>query len=532
MKNKKRKLNSKFSTMTNEFELIKIRDFYLENKKHIFITAFFILFTYGIKIFNVTFSIDTEAIISVPDSLYSAWLSMGRYGAILIKIIAGTKWFNPYVAAFMLPIGLLFSTMIWGYLFCCFKPKREQGNLPIWVFSSIFITAPIISEQASFLLQAYEVSIAYGLIGLALIFLFKAILQNERKFYLFSIILSVIGFATYQAMILLYIAGVVASFVLLLNRLEKTEKNGYYYWLIIFKLIISFASSYIIYITINKIILSIFKLTTPSYIEGQMIWGNEPVIDTIKSVLKHILTIFQGTGRDYSYLLTFLTIAIIIMIIYKIKNYKKNNYIYILSMLFLLTCPFLMTIVLGATPSPRTEVNVPFVTGFLAMFLIDVCQKKHFVEKFRIYKFAMVVIFIISMGQGQISTRMYYTEYVRYQEDVMLATKISDRVDQLNLGECPEAPVIFIGAINAKRNESTLKSEDIQYLGKSFFEVGISTSHGTFIIQNFLKTLGIVYQYASQEQFGIAEQESVKMGIWPNTDSIKYTQGIIIVRLS
>ena len=60
----------------------KFREYYQTNRRSIGIAGIFLIIAYGIKMFQIMFSHDTEAIISVPDSLYDSWMTMGRYGLI------------------------------------------------------------------------------------------------------------------------------------------------------------------------------------------------------------------------------------------------------------------------------------------------------------------------------------------------------------------------------------------------------------------------------------------------------------------
>ena len=59
-----------------------VREFLNDHKYSWWIMGLFLFAAYGIKVFNVSISHDTEAIMAVPDSLYRSWLSMGRFGLI------------------------------------------------------------------------------------------------------------------------------------------------------------------------------------------------------------------------------------------------------------------------------------------------------------------------------------------------------------------------------------------------------------------------------------------------------------------
>ena len=67
----------------------KIYNYVMKNIFAIIISAGFIVVVYGIKLCVPSTSIDNEAVISVRDSIYFAWLSMGRIGLVGLKKICG-----------------------------------------------------------------------------------------------------------------------------------------------------------------------------------------------------------------------------------------------------------------------------------------------------------------------------------------------------------------------------------------------------------------------------------------------------------
>ncbi len=85
--------------------------------KHIFFFAvlgIMLWVAYGMKLSHLSISHDTEAIISVPDSLYDSWVSMGRYGLLLLKKIFGLYQFNPWLASVLMFLAMMSGAVIWG----------------------------------------------------------------------------------------------------------------------------------------------------------------------------------------------------------------------------------------------------------------------------------------------------------------------------------------------------------------------------------------------------------------------------------
>ncbi len=520
--------------LLNHVNILRFKNFCKDNIWNIIIVEVFILLGYGMKLFHVTISHDTESIMSVSSNLYEAWYSMGRFGNILLKKMMGTYWFNPYVASFLMIVTISIASILWMYLFQYLSGSKKKNCFKFWVFPVLFFVSPIMADQFSFLLQAFEVAVAISLISVALILVFGAIINNEIWKYIPAIMILILCFGIYQAMLPLYMAGAAACFLILYDNIsgQKSETKTSFYWLIIMKLVISFLISYVMYQVVSKVILGLFDMNTTPYIENQVLWGREPISVCLFNIKIHILDVLKGNGVIYNKLYVIICIISISWLILKLKRRTRGYYLYALAMVFLLLTPSFMTIILGQAATYRTELNLPFVAAFGVMYLYSKVENREF-------KYKKVVCFMLCIGimatalhQGEVVARLYYTEYVKYQQDIAVATKISDRIEQLNLGEIPKEPVVFIGNRTQQFTMTTFKNEDLQLLGRSFFSVSFSAEHGTYVIRNFLKTLGYNYVQPTSAQILRAQKKAEDMGSWPNSDSVQMIDGIIIVKLS
>lgn len=111
-----------------------------------------------------------------------------------------------------------------------------------------------------------------------------------------------------------------------------------------------------------------------------------------------------------------------------------------------------------------------------------------------------------------------------------MALKISNRIDMLDLGESPEEPLVFVGARSPQLNNSSIRN--LENIGHSFFEWSFTTDYGSFIMRNFMASIGYYYNSPTTEQIEIAEQAAQNMEIWPASDSVSVVEGVIVVRLS
>lgn len=93
---------------------------------------------YGMKLSHLSISHDTEAIISVPDSLYDSWVSMGRYGLLLLKKIFGLYQFNPWLASVLMFLAMMSGAVIWEYLFYQLANTKKGFGKISWIFPAFF----------------------------------------------------------------------------------------------------------------------------------------------------------------------------------------------------------------------------------------------------------------------------------------------------------------------------------------------------------------------------------------------------------
>ena len=329
------------------WNFISFKKFYLKNKTSLWILGMALIIAYGIKIFNISISHDTEAIMSVPDSLYGSWYSLGRFGLIFLKKLLGTYTFNPFIASLFMVITMFANGVIWTYLFTSLQGYRPKRVNHIWVFPIFFFTSTIFAEQSGFILQAYEVNIALLLLGITLINIFHGILQNKKWYYFLpAIICCTLTFSVYQAFVLLFASASSACFLIVYDRFNREHKTMSirFCWIVIGKLISIFLLSFIMYTMINKIILAKKNLETSSYISGQILWKTMPPTECLKNIIVHIHRVLIGESLFYSLTFTIGCIGILIFTFIKFRKDISKHFMYMLALIFCIISPFLMTI--------------------------------------------------------------------------------------------------------------------------------------------------------------------------------------------
>lgn len=524
-----KKLGEEMIRENNELEKKKnshdFAEFLGENSNSFLILFCWLILAYGMKIFHLSLSHDTEAIISVPDSLYNSWISLGRYGLLIIKKIFGVYRFNPYLASMLMIATMMAGAIVWEYFFYKITTNDNDFSKRSWVMPAFLFTAPVMAEQMSFLLQSFEVSLAFLMIGLALHIIWYGIIERKYWPHVLSILLLSLCFSCYQTFVPLFIAASIMSFLIYFDK-QKI------YWRAIICLVVNFLGGLFLYKVIDKFVINYTGIVPASYLTDYILWKKHSWLTCVLNVLRQMKEVV--IAQDTTYYSYAFPISIIMAFIIIIRVFKKNmqyKFLYALCFCVLFVTPFLMTILMGQRPNFRTLIILPFVYGFVFQYFLSRLEN-YTSKRLHIFKKIIVIISVLLLfRQCTITADMFYSEYVQYEEDVRLAIKITDRIDQLNLGENPQEPVVFIGSRMPRLNPSA--NGGYENPGNSFYEWSFTNIYGSFIMKNFMTTLGYPYNSPTEEQVKFAELYAIEhMPCWPDRGSVCVENGVIIIRLS
>ena len=492
-------------------------DFLKTNKLTIILTWFFILFAYGIKLFFYSISIDTEAIINNYDNLLNSWLSIGRFGLIITKKILHLVPFNPYAANFLMLCSMFLFSIFLSFLFDYLTFQKSAKSKLTFILPCLFITAPWFAEQFNFTLQGFEVAFSIFLTLITSFLITKWIIDSKNIIHLIlGIILMVWTFASYQAIVFLYISVSLACYFFLyfINSREKLNLNTTFFRVAPIKYLLTFVCGYAIYYVFNKLIA--IKLGADKYLDYMISWGKGNNLGCIREILDYIL-------HSKSYLIVSLVILFYSAINLFSKN--KNKILFLLSSIALVLSPFFLAFYLGHALPPRSQFSLQFVYAFCIYILAWLLKDKKIIKYF-----ALALIIALSFTRAYRVSNLMYTDYMKYQSEVTLANKISERIDMLNLDDKFKYPVVFVGKLHplSTPNESR---EDV--IGFSFFEWDYNTPHGSnYRILGFMKTIGYEFRAPTVDEIEKGKNLAEDMNCWPNANSVQFREDIILVKLS
>jgi hypothetical protein len=518
-----------FKILLSEFESFKK----FSHSKHILILflIFFAFLSYGIKIANFTLSIDEEIVFNLAHP-GAGWAAQGRYAQLLFLKIFHQYQILPFWTSTLSVAFLWLSALVWcfiiferikNYNFTSFKK-----NLILFIFAALYLSFP---PQAHYIfVSTYNVEVSIGccLVAISCWCVFQWIFQR-RNFYVF-IALGCMSLALgiYQSFVCYFLAGI--SSIMILNMYDGLFSNKIstkQHFAIILKVFAFTCSSVISYLIISN--LSYLIYPSVGYLKGSILWGKISLIQALYGYYQFYSIVLLNNPKLFYYKIFIATLLLGgTTFLYHIFFKKiQQKMIYSLWFLLLMVSPFLLTLIFGGLTPIRTLQSAAYLMGFLWLFILVTFSSKN------LNNILITLCFLLIFLQSQQLSLLFQVNYLRSQEDIKSAHQIAARIHDLDLGETPQYPVIFIGNLSSKI-PNNFSSES---LGASFFnwtwDAGSIKIRGTnFRLNQFMKTLGYQFVSPTSEQIDRAISLQKNMPDWPNKNSVEFKEGLILVKLS
>lgn len=481
---------------------------------------------FGFRIFSESITIDTDLMINMPGYMYN-WLDIGRYGLLVTEKIFGVRWFNPYVNSAFAYLTINLFLLVFCYVFEYISERKNSNNY--YVFCAILITHPVWVDQWIFRLQNFQIAFSILLLAVSLGLLFRWIEGGSILWMLFSIPVIVWSFGSYQTNIQLYIAAGAAALFL---YKEKDIKRLFFVCL---KVVLPFLGAFVI----NQFISTVIFSSSSVYLTSQFRWGKSSVAECLDSISTYFKQVF-GLSHSYFYEYTYSILCVLILIVV-LMNWKKVIRTCVwkwLAVFFVLIAPFIMTIATGSIQVLRSQYVLPFSSACILMYLTSSDIRMGALEQLpKIKQGVRVVLTVLALwiGMYQVNStlRLWYTDEVRYEQDVALLNEIVARVNELGYS-FTDNKFVLIGRRAAPLNHSCYSPTDV--IGWSYFEMFTDTEpqyyYSTGKILDFSSTRGITMNMPTEEEIQIAKEHAVSMPSWPALGSIDVVDNILVVKLS
>lgn len=485
------------------------------NVAELAISAIFLIIAYGQKAFSNTFSIDTEEMISRSNALYNSWIRLERFGLLAFKYITGRYWYNNSLAGILMVLALFAAATTWAYLFS--KVHNLSTKFHPALFMIPFISAPILAEMLGFLLMGDDVACALMFVSISLMCTHNAY-QNRKelktlsKYALMAFVFAVFGFTIYLAMTTVFVAGTAMIALMVKGNYACKFKNIVAY---VFTYICVFIASYVTYAILNKIVIATNHTFTDPYIKEQMRWGKDPIAKIIYAIVSRAKNMYLGKTIFHSKFITIALIALVLLTIVQVIRKELNTFTVIFA-IAIAASPMMMSVILGTAGIARTELTYPLAGAFASMYVLHYIMQ--FSKKTLTTIIACILIAIIGLSQSFTVNRLYYTEYMTYNQDYYIAQDVVRKIEVLQANRKKPLKVIFVGNHVSDYNPSEFTPNQLELIGRSMFEIGFSTLHGTWVKSGFIRsTTGFKMETpVSESAYMSAEEAAQNLPSWPS----------------
>jgi hypothetical protein len=360
--------------------------------------------------------------------------------------------------------------------------------------------------------------------------------------------------SVYQAIVPMFCCGVFACFVLLQ---ERTDYEPQVYRNLCLKLFITLVGAMAVYFFIDRIIIPVFfHIEKSTYVDDMNQWGQVPVrrnilnilsfgytitighIPLVQNMINPIIASFARTGMQAAEFIANLSrvsgnvllLPVIVLFLVKITVVMRNTIssgrrlLYMLAGIGIPLCIMLLAIMGGNIPPSRSLYALPLSFAFMFFYLI-ISYKK------RVASVITCLALLAAVYQAQITAQLFYSDQMRYNEDVRLSYELNDLITQVQ-PDNEKLPVALIGRYQtaSRFHANFLQGET---LGHSFFEWDFSkppnpTARGLA----FMKSLGFYHDIPNGEQIDQAIKEVILMPAYPDPGCVRRVGDFIVVKIS
>ncbi len=475
--------------------------------------------------------------------------TQGRSTLFLLNKIFHVAEFSPFIVDFLGVSFLVLSSVV----LCAVFRKLSGNKIPLWAltgFSCSMISYPLIGEVFVYYLHN-GIGLAYLLTALATAVLF---LYRGRIRYVYAGLLMAAALSCYESFAMVYILCMALAMGIRLYEEEETKTglSGY----------------------IKKMALLMLPLLAGMLARSVltnllcMLLGREPYMFSLSKAVRWIFSPEMGThlrgmigllGRYYVVnglanmgIAVYLLTALAFFVFTCVCAVRKRRPLWLLNGLLVLVSPWLLSVLEGTAIPYRSMQALPVFVGFTVMVLLCLAKKGGKL----VYGLAAFGTLILVYNQAFQLNRLFYTDYLKYEEDLATSRELYYELAQDN---ALDKPVVFWGRLGENGtvrtygylDEDTLRYEWISQIRQS---MGGNSENGYSIVQNFvwynifdwgtdafegrgteilqfMKWHGYHLLQATEEMYKDAETYAVDMPCWPQEGSIRAMNEYVIVKL-
>lgn len=468
---------------------------------------------------------------SDAEEWYNQWFRLGRWAIVYLKKILGVYSVNPYFSNAMLFIFFPMSALLW-----CFDIETWAGEktLPVKLsFVLIFTLHPVWALMFSYRMHMDVLVVGMVLLPLAMMFLTEWLEDNSTGSLIAALILTVICFGSFQTFMILF-ADAVAVYIFIRLSEETCRKKLMkdIMWIGGFT-----AVSVFIWYLIARVCCKITgNPYGDSYSDGQFMWGDRSFKESVKTILKYMRYSMFGDGKIYSRLYGIAAVIFIVILLSGIILRKRNSILSLIAGGAVILIPYALEIITAGNIVVRSQWAFVFSLSFIIMyellFIEDLISRSSVRINREIPVIALVVIIVLS--QGQIMTRLLYTDNHTMEVDLRTFQSIYDRalLEGASFGDA----ICFVGDESRHRDLISNSLVEYEVVGFSYMEYchtaymdGVDNTK----VPRAMRAYGFNVAEPTSEQLERASQFAEDMPYWPSDGSVKVLpdEGVIIVKI-
>ncbi len=497
---------------------------------------------FGFAITHSSMGIDDEWL-PLLSRLNVIFLNENRIGIFLTSKLVRTMEYLPFWREIIAVCLYIIGITLHVDNFLKYLPIQKFDKNSAIIFSTLAISFPYIAFNFIFMYTVIEQPLTIIFSALATNYTAKYFLSDKNKKYLiYSFIFMTLVFSFYETGIMYYFLS--SIFLILFteiyadeNKTETSKLQNPFKWVFSLGIISLFS------IILNYTIIFIYKnLAHYNYIHNKyaqfFMYNTDSFSSFISSFIKNNAQSFNDFLRTCSYdvgsfIILISNIILVLLLLYLFFNSRNKKILYF-GILFMLL-PILPPLSSGHVDLMyRTIVSYGFFVPLVFVLLYSLIKENKYLK----YSF-FIFIFLCVFYQTKEINQIFYTEYLKCQNDKMFAFNVANDIKKIN-----DKPVIFVGV----RENPKLKHE--YYIEAA--EVNISIFNWDryddklmeVFVQRpyyFIREQGIDIKsffedkYLDDDSFNfyidLISKETKKMTVYPQNGSVKELDEFILVKI-
>ena len=515
----------------------KIHDYILDNKKLIiyaFVSTVVLgLFAHAVGLFNIS---------PVHDALWefsNSWqhkVSIGRFLAPFVRTLMGETiilpWLTGFVAIFFIALSV--------YFVC--KMFEIKNFFYILIISGICVTNLTVTS----LLAAFTHDFAGDMIALSISVyaaynLTKHIGKLKIKNVLISAICSFVSLAIYQAY---FAVTVTLLFIFSISKIlnEGNIKVILKFLLLSISVLVVVAIVYAIFVYVISLFFSVSVDGSYNSITQALNIG--AIFSRIPRGIFMVIRVLFLPNNEYAvkatsewggYLICLINIFLLLISAYcLIKGYVKKEvakYCAPSLICLLILLPLAMSCIYLLFGTAYILLAFPCWYYYLLVIqIVDWAQKKHIFKIRKASIISLSLILIIVFSNVQVANAVYTKKELEKQATLVFMTRVLKKIEEQENYVYNETPIAIVGEFY-KTIPEIAGTEEVNHVDGVQFKTPLSYSATLY---NYFD---VVLQYKANMCDGstltkLRKMEEVKnMPIFPNKDSVRIIDGIIVVKI-